>query len=279
MENLNLFKEILSVPSKTYKEDLMVDFLTNYFQENNYPYFVDKHKNIYVTKTSEEFSGKLFPAVVAHTDTVHEIDTINVREEMLYNGESEKKLSLKAYNNDGNPTGIGGDDKCGIFGAIQCLIDLPHVKAAFFVSEETGCWGSRYADETFFSDVAYAIQLDAPEDYMVTEVCAGIRLFDRGSNFFKVIDKIFSEKLSFYEYKIHPYTDVSMLKRKFDFSCVNISCGYYNYHTKNEYVVLDDLYNSIQIVKDIISELGYEKQHYDAQIPEYMKRHNVDLFF
>jgi len=250
---------------------MMVEFLTNYLTENNYDFFLDEHKNIYVKKTSSEFEGKLFPAVVAHTDTVHEIDSINVREEMLPNGEMEDKLSLKAYNNDGHPTGIGGDDKCGIFGALECLNDLPHIKIALFVSEETGCWGSRYANDEFFSDVAYAIQLDAPEDYMVTEVCSGIRLFDRETHFFDVIDGVFRENLKFYEYKIHPYTDVSMLKKKFDFSCVNISCGYYNYHTRNEYVVLEDLERAINMSKQIIDKLGYEKQKYVYQPPNYSK--------
>jgi tripeptide aminopeptidase len=271
MKNLDFFKQLLSVPSKTYKEDMMVEFLTNYLTENNYDFFLDEHKNIYVKKTSPEFEGQLFPAVVAHTDTVHEIDSINVREEMLPNGEMEDRLSLKAYNNDGHPTGIGGDDKCGIFGALECLNDLPHIKIALFVSEETGCWGSRYASDEFFSDVAYAIQLDAPEDYMVTEVCSGIRLFDRETHFFDVIDGVFRENLSFYEYKIHPYTDVSMLKKKFDFSCVNISCGYYNYHTRNEYVVLEDLERAINMSKQIIDKLGYEKQEYVYQPPNYSR--------
>lgn len=271
MKNLDFFKQLLSVPSKTYKEDMMVEFLTNYLTENNYDFFLDEHKNIYAKKTSPEFEGKLFPAVVAHTDTVHEIDSINVREEMLPNGEMEDKLSLKAYNNDGHPTGIGGDDKCGIFGALECLNDLPHIKIALFVSEETGCWGSRYANNEFFSDVAYAIQLDAPEDYMVTEVCSGIRLFDRETHFFDVIDGVFRENLRFYEYKIHPYTDVSMLKKKFDFSCVNISCGYYNYHTKHEYIVLEDLERAINMSKQIIDKLGYEKQEYVYQPSNYLK--------
>jgi hypothetical protein len=37
----------------------------------------------------------------------------------------------------GKPTGIGGDDKCGVYACLELLKELPNLKAAFFVSEET----------------------------------------------------------------------------------------------------------------------------------------------
>jgi hypothetical protein len=77
------------------------------------------------------------------------LNDINVREEMLPNAQKEIKLSYKAYDNDGAPTGIGGDDKCGVFACLTLLKELPYVKAAFFVSEETGCHGSLKADPRF----------------------------------------------------------------------------------------------------------------------------------
>ena len=61
---------------------------------------------------------------------------------------------------------------------------------------------------------------------------------------------------------IHPYTDVAMLKMKFDFSCINISCGYYNYHRPSEYVVVDDLMNAIDTAYTMIKKLGYDKHEY-----------------
>ena len=45
-----LLKNVLSVPTHTYKEDLMVEFLIKWFEENNIEYFVDEHKNVYATK-------------------------------------------------------------------------------------------------------------------------------------------------------------------------------------------------------------------------------------
>ncbi len=164
-EDLQLLKSVLSVPTKTYKEDLMVKFLVEWCQKEGLDHYVDEYKNVYVTKSQEDVSDDFYyPCVVAHTDTVHELDTINIREEQLPDAQKVVKLALKAYNDKGNPTGIGGDDKCGVFGCLKLLKELPYLKAAFFVSEETGCHGSAKADPEFFKNVGYAIQFDAPEN-------------------------------------------------------------------------------------------------------------------
>jgi putative aminopeptidase FrvX len=268
MNNLELLKDVLSVPTKTYQEERMVAFLVNWLTENNIPHFVDKHNNVYATKQelSELPEDFYFPCVISHTDTVHDIDTINIREEMLINAQGEEKLSYKAYNDEGNPTGIGGDDKCGVFACLTLLQELPNVKAAFFVSEETGCHGSLKASEEFFENVGYGIQFDAPENWMVTERCFGQVLFDRDSEFFESCDKVLTEGMdnNYMEYMVHPYTDVYALRGKFDFSCINISIGYYNYHTKHEYVVVEDVFNGIDMGKKMIESLGNKLHHKKA---------------
>jgi len=265
IQNTQLLKDVLSVPTKTYKEDLMVQFLVNWLTENDIEYYVDGFNNVYATKqvsnsTQEEF---YFPCVVSHTDTVHNIDTINIREEMLPNAQKETKLSYKAYNDSGLPTGIGGDDKCGVFACLTLLKELPYLKAAFFVSEETGCHGSKNADEDFFKNVGYSIQFDAPENWMVTEQCFGQVLFNRDSDFFQECNKVLTEGMvnEDMQYMIHPYTDVYSLRGKFDFSCINFSIGYYNYHTRHEYVVVEDVFNGIDMGRKMIENLGY-KLHY-----------------
>ena len=257
-----LLKSVLSVPSKTYQEEQMVEFITNWLSENNIPFFVDGMSNIYATKQTDE-NIEYFPCVVAHTDTVHNIDTINIREGLLPNAQNELKPSLKAYNDKGNPTGIGGDDKCGIYACLELLKELPNLKAAFFVSEETGCHGSRKADKTFFTNVGYAIQFDAPGNWMVSEFCMGVQLFDRGTEFFTSCDEVLTEGFEKRQkYQSHPYTDVYALKQLFDFSCINFAIGYYKYHTPNEYVVIEDVYSGIEIGKKMIEKLGYVKHSF-----------------
>ena len=189
-------KSVLSVPSKTYNETLMIMFITEWLEKNDIEYYEDDFGNIYATKkiaeTPEDF---YFPCVISHTDTVHNIDTINIREEYLPNAQGELKLSYKAYNDFGNPTGIGGDDKAGVFACLTLLKEMDYLKAAFFVSEETGCHGSRKADKNFFENVGYGIQFDAPENWMITENCSGQMLFDRGSDFFKTVDEVLQKQM------------------------------------------------------------------------------------
>ena len=262
-----LLKDVLSVPTHTYQEELMVQFIADWLKENNIEYYVDEHLNVYATKTTGEVPDDfIYPCVISHTDTVHRLDKINVKEEMLPNAHNELKLSLKAYNDEGKPTGIGGDDKCGVYACLELLKELPNLKAAFFVSEETGCHGSKMADERFFSNVGYAIQFDAPENWMVTETCFGAKLFERESEFFEKCDKILTESMNDKrQYMVHPYTDVYALKTKFDFACINFSIGYYRYHTPNEYVVVEDTYNGIKMGKDMIESLGYKKYNHNKQ--------------
>ena len=204
-----LLKQVLSIPTKTYKEGLMVEFLEKWLTDNNFEYYLDDMDNIYVTKQTDEV--EFFPCVVAHTDTVHNIDTINIEEMTLPNEQGELKPALKAFNDFGKPTGIGGDDKAGIFACLTLLKKLPNVKAAFFVSEETGCHGSRHSDPEFFKNVGYAIQFDAPENWMVTEYCYGTQLFKRDGEFFEKCDSVLKESFQRSEYMRHPYTDVQAL--------------------------------------------------------------------
>lgn len=265
-----LLKDVLSVPTVTYHEDRMVEFLIDWLEKNGIPFNVDEYNNIYAVKQTDE-NVEYFPCVIAHTDTVHNIETINIREEMLENSQYEIKPALKAYNDLGNPTGIGGDDKCGVYACLELLKELPNLKASFFVSEETGCHGSKKADPNFFENVGYGIQFDAPGNRMVTEVCMGTRLFERDGEFFNTCNDVLNESFNGeQEYFSNPYTDVYALKNKFDFSCINFAIGYYNYHTRNEYVVVEDVYNGIETGKKMIENLGNKKYNY--KLPDNHRR-------
>jgi putative aminopeptidase FrvX len=249
-----LLKEILSIPSYSGNERKLVNFICEFLEENKIPYKVDELFNIYCTKGDAD----IYPCVVAHTDTVHNNNHIDVRTELKKNCRNVLKEAYKGYDAKGKPTGIGGDDKAGVFACLTLLLELPVLKASFFVSEEIGCKGSKEADEAFFENVGYAIQFDAPFDYMVTEVSSGVPLFDRRSEFFKKANNVLIEYI-IPEYGSHPFTDVYALKKLFDFSCINLSIGYYDHHTADEYVILEDVENGIKIGREMIASLGYEK--------------------
>ena len=279
--NIDKFKELLSVPSKTYQEEDMVEYICNELDSiEGVTYYRDDMMNIYATKGDLE-EGEYYPMFIAHTDTVHtKIDKIVVKEEKLIRpntfGKSfgdDKVDCLKAYTEDGSPTGIGGDDKCGIFICLELLKQLDKVKIGLFVSEETGCHGSSKCDENFLQDVGYITQYDAPGNHLISEICSGVRLFERDSEFFiKTLDIIttcFGNEMLI---QSHPYTDISQLKKKIDVSCINISCGYYNMHSNQEFISIDDVCRAIEVGKNMVNTLGYKKYEYEYKPIVYTKQ-------
>ena len=118
-------KELLSIPTKTWEEERLIKYLISHFEEKGYKYEKDDLGNLYVTKGVSDY----YPLVLAHTDSVHDIEEMVVKEEYLPNSQGESKLALKAYTKeDGSPTGIGGDDKAGVFICLELLKKLDNIK-------------------------------------------------------------------------------------------------------------------------------------------------------
>jgi tripeptide aminopeptidase len=197
--------------------------------------YTDEYGNIYVTKGEAE----TYPAFVSHLDTVHPIyNTFTVcKTELNY---------LYAYTEDDGfkQVGIGGDDKCGIIVCLELLFRLKNVKCAFFLDEETGCKGSKAGDLTFFDNCRYAIQIDRRNDYGTdiitsgsgTELCS-----PEFKEFITELGKVYS-----YAPTTGATTDVVALKeRGLGISACNLSAGYYNPHSKQEYIDEDDLINCL----------------------------------
>jgi hypothetical protein len=236
------------------------------FEDNmDIEYYVDGYNNVYVTKGDNDY----YPCYIAHTDTVHEIDSINVERGQRKKpftfgkdfGESTYDV-LYAINNEGNPTGIGGDDKAGIFICLELLRTLDNCKVAFFVSEEIGCIGSKEADVDFFDDVSFVCQYDAPGDHLITEVCSGVRMYEKNGEFIDLLKPVIESSYGNQMYEqSHPFTDVMEIKKKTDVSCINLSCGYYNMHTKDEFICIDDVERAINAGIGI-SEFGLDSKFY-----------------
>ena len=253
-------KELLSIPTKTWQEEEIMGYLRNHCKEKGYSYKQDKNGSLYITKGKTKY----FPCVVAHTDTVHEKVNMVVNEEFLPNAQGESKLALKAYRKDnGLPTGIGGDDKAGVFICLELLEKIENLKVFFPIAEETGCHGSKEADKKFFKDVGYAIQFDSTENDTMSLSLMGVKLFDEKSKFFTSVKDTIVEH-GFINWHQHPYTDTMMLKKKFNFPCLNFAAGYYNYHTSEEYVVIEDVENAINLGEKVIKILGNKKYKYKS---------------
>jgi len=272
--NLDFLKEVLSLPSISGDESMVRDFIIEFAKTNNFDYYTDQKGNLYVTK-GELSEGEYFPCVVSHMDTVHRTHVSLI--------ENKERLIIKE--NDGNltafhptteiQTGIGGDDKCGVFVCLELFNKVDKLKGAFFVEEEIGMKGSKESDDSFFDNVGYAIQFDAPSSNWITEVCWGVNLFD--SEFKEKIKDNLNES-GYTKFSYDPFTDVNQLASKYDFNCLNLGCGYYKQHTNQEYVVISEVESSLNAGEKLISHLGLVKYVHNKKVIKESYSYNYSPF-
>lgn len=185
--------------------------------------------------------SETYPCIVAHLDQVqreHSKDFKAIETEDIIFGYSPKNRKRE---------GLGADDKNGIWIALKCLEKYECIKVAFFISEEIGCIGSRNADMNFFEDTRFVIEPDRRgfenliTDISYTSLCSNDFLRDIGFERFG------------YKEESGMMTDVLELKeRGLGVSCINLSCGYYEPHTHEEFTVKKDLLNCLRLVEHII---------------------------
>lgn len=257
---LNELIDILSTPTFFAQEDRLIQKILTKIKDKELTIVQDKFGNIFIQKGLT--SSQIYPCVVAHMDTVHEI-----REFVVHNESGKIFAKLE----DGTPYGIGGDDKAGVFACLQLLERIDNIKVALFVGEEFGCYGSRLCDKSFFENVGYVIQFDAPAHNWISHRSFGVTLFDNKGNFFKTIEpilkKYMGETLALGN---HPYTDVCAIKKKVPVSCINLSIGYYNMHTEHEYVDVNVCMRCVDMGEEIIRTLGEAKYEFHETLPGYL---------
>ena len=257
--NIELLKQILAIPSYFKEEDEIRNFVKQHLEENSFSCYIDEKGNLYCTKGQQE--GHFYPCFVAHMDTVHRRMPVNIVECDRPNSEGAFKSALRALTKEGRPYGLGADDKAGIFEAIEVAKQFDFFKVAFFVEEEYGCKGSKELDKKFFEDVSFVAQFDGPEQ-MVTQICMDQVLFESNTEFGdQVVQQLANILGSKHKFYVHPYTDVWQIKAKTDLCCVNLPAGYYNMHTSEEYVVLEDVENSIVLGVNLVRSLDLKKRY------------------
>jgi tripeptide aminopeptidase len=242
--DLELLKEILAVESYPDEDDDMIATVLSKVDAikgstgSTITTSRDSYGNIYVVKGDRGHGHTYYPCAVAHLDTVHE------RGKNLTVMEQEGEL--RGVNGQtGELTGIGGDDKVGIFICLEMLRYLDAVKLVFFRNEEgirakgkQGRRGSQAADMKFFDDVAFVLQPDRKGNADFIDNSNNVQLFSE--EFFDAVQPTL---------KMHGYsrtrgisTDVGQLKLNgLQVCCANVSCGYYEAHHAEEYVVVADV--------------------------------------
>ena len=167
--------------------------------------------------------------LVAHMDTVHK--------------EQCEKI-MQIGDNIRSDKGIGGDDRCGVFMIASIVKDI-HCSVLLCEDEEIGGVGARKFTKTDYIknlDVNYMIEFDRRgKNDAVFYSCAN-------DDFTKFV----TEETG-YKKAIGSFSDISLLMPESKLCGVNLSCGYYNPHTLQEYVVYSEMMDTIEAAKKLIN--------------------------
>lgn len=179
--------------------------------------------------------GELPVLLVAHLDTVHKTPVRDI----LYSKDGRLIMS---------PEGIGGDDRCGVH-MIMEILHQARCHVLFTEDEETGCQGARaFANSKIRPSINYIVELDR-----------------RGSNdavFYQCVNPEFTDficSFGFVEAR-GSFSDISVIAPRLGVAAVNISAGYYNEHSRHEYINLLEVECNITRVSEMVQS---QTEQYD----------------
>lgn len=201
--------------------------------------------------------GKFPVLLVAHLDTVHE----KLPNMFMYSKKNNKVSS---------PNGIGGDDRCGVY-MIFKILEKFNCSVLFCEDEEVGCVGS---SKFAYSELARSLEFN----YIIE--------FDRANAndavFYSCANDEFEDFITkeFYKTAYGSYSDICEIAPALGCAAVNLSCGYYEAHTKNEYVILSEMERSIKEACKIL-ERTTENDKFDyIEMPaRYDYLFDIDKYF
>lgn len=179
--------------------------------------------------------------LVAHMDTVHK---------------EQCKTVVKVDGRMSSPQGIGGDDRCGIF-IIANLIKTQHCSVLLCEDEEVGGVGAgKFARTEYIKNLGVNFMIE----------------FDRKGNndavFYSCDNKDFTAHVldnTGFKEAIGSFSDISVLMPASKLCGVNLSSGYYNAHTPNEYVLYEEMFDTLNAAKALIEAECSEPFEYVAK--------------
>lgn len=180
--------------------------------------------------------------LVAHMDTVHH---------------EQCKTIIALDNKLSSPQGIGGDDRCGIF-IIMNLVKELHCSVLLCEDEEKGCIGAHKftnAKEEYTGENGEKTYRKYIENLGVNYMVEFDRKGNNDAVFYHGDNKDFIdfvEDATNFKFAIGSVSDISVLMRESKISAVNLSSGYYNAHTVNEYVIYDEMMDTVEAARALI---------------------------
>ena len=214
---VTLMEDLCGVSQETLKH-VLYKFLKQNYKEATY------HEDFLLAE------GNIPIALVAHMDTVFKAPP----KEIFYDRKKNVMWS---------PTGMGADDRAGVFAIIQIIkADYrPHI--IFTTDEEIGCIGAEELSyfPCPFKDLRYIIQLDR-----------------RNSNdcvFYDCDNPDFEKYVESFGFITAwgSFTDICELCPQWGIAGVNLSIGYRDEHTTSEVLFVGQMLSTIEKVKKMLS--------------------------
>lgn len=214
------------------------------FKRNDYDTIKDFIKsNIEGYEWSEDDYGNMygvFPGsdckccIAAHLDQVEAGDIDSVIECDGY---------LFGEDKDGHPANLGADDKNGVWVAIEAAKHPRHPKLVFFLDEETGRNGSKECNPDFFVDVSCTLVVDRKGSKEI--IYEG-----RNRQYGTLLHILFKAVNNDWNYETGISCDADSIRKFCD--CINISCGCYKCHTRQEYTCIAELEDCLNAVNKFL---------------------------
>jgi len=135
-----------------------------------------------------------------------------------------------------SPSGIGGDDRCGVYAILAILKRTAKRPSILFTNhEESGGAGST----KFLKDFK-----DKPK---ANFVLAFDREGDSQAVYYRCGNAVFVDMITSFGFRKEEgtFSDISILAPAWDIAAVNLSVGYHHQHSMNEFIVVSELNNTI----------------------------------
>ena len=188
--------------------------------------------------------------LVAHLDTVHKE---GVREVCI---DVEHRVMM-------SPQGIGGDDRCGVYGLLKVYNESPvYPWLLFTCDEEVGCIGAR----DFTRDYVNGLLPECSGLSQVKFIVEIDRQGEKDAVYYDCANEDFEDFVTSYGFVTTPglYSDISEIAPTLGIAAVNLSSGYYKANTTSEYIMLDHLEWTIERVKEmVIASCRKEVGHFE----------------
>lgn len=209
----------------------------------------------------------------SHPDSTSKV-VLSSHLDMVHTGKDLKYVinsngCLFGVDKDFSPTSLGADDKNGLWCIIQASKHKSKPHIVLFDKEECGRVGSQACNREWFEDKDCCIVIDRKGERQI--IAGGIR-----GEYTSLLGPMFKQINPDWKFESGMSCDADSIKDIID--VINISCGYYEAHTRDEYTILSELEETLSaILKFLDVDTSYLPWDAIKEYHKYKFKNNVQV--